>query len=87
MTGVQTCALPIYLAGWLVYLVYFVFIVSVMIAGAVLMIVSLAKKKFVLNRGTIVIPKGKRFSTVMLNGGMIVYSAIWIITIVLQLFI
>lgn len=74
------------LVGCVAYMVYFLFIISVMIVGAVLIIVSLAKKKFVLNRGSFVIPKGKKFSTVILNGGMIVYSAIWIITIVLQLF-
>lgn len=75
-----------HLAGWAVYFIYVVFILGVMIAGIVLIIVNLVKKRFTLNSGEIVIPKGKRFSTVILNAGMIVYCIIWIAMIIAQLF-
>ena len=76
-----------HLAGWVVYLIYVVFVLGVTITGTVLLIVNLVKKKFFLSRGEIVIPKGKRFSTVILNAGMIVYCIIWIATIIAQLFV
>ena len=75
-----------HLAGWAVYFIYVLFILGVMIAGIVLLIVNLVKKRFTLNSGEIVIPKGKRFSTVILNAGMIVYCIIWIAMIIAQLF-
>ncbi len=75
-----------HLAGWIVYMIYILFVLGVTIAGTVLLIVNLVKKKFFLGRGAVTIPKGKRFSTVILNVGMSVYCIIWIATIVAQLF-
>ena len=43
-------------------------------------------KKFKCAPGEITIPKGKRFSTIILNVGMILYCLFWIIQIILQLF-
>ncbi len=74
------------LAGWIIYLCYAVFIIGIMISGTILFIVFMAKKKFTLSRGTFVIPKGKRFRTVILNAGMLVYCVIWTATIAAQLF-
>jgi len=74
------------LGGWIAYLIYMIFIFGVMIAGFVLLIVCMAKKKFRLNKGKAVIPKKERFRTVILNMGMGVYCVIWIGTIILQLF-
>lgn len=45
-----------------------------------------ARKKFKLEAGEIVIPKGKKFSTCILNVGMILFCAIWIVTMIAQLF-
>ena len=75
-----------HLAGWIVYMIYILFVLGVTIAGTVLLIVNLVKKKFFLGRGAVTIPKGKRFSTVILNVGMSVYCIIWIATIIAQLF-
>ncbi len=62
------------------------FVICVVIASVVLFIVFFAKKKFTVEPGEIVIPKGKRFTTVILNTGMILYSIFWIAMIVWQLF-
>lgn len=59
----------------------------VVIAGIVLFIVALAMKKFTLDKGTVTIPKGKRFSAVILNVGMICFCLFWIVAIVRQLFV
>jgi len=74
-----------HMAGWAVYFIYVLFILGVMIAGIVLLIVNLVKKRFTLNRGMVMIPRGKRFRTVILNAGMIVYCLFWIVMIIVQL--
>lgn len=74
------------LAQWIIYLCYVIFIFGTMIAGTILFIVFAVKKKFTLSRGAFVIPKGKRFRTVIGNAGMLVYCVIWIAMIVAQLF-
>ena len=61
------------LLGVVLYMMLGVFVIGVVIAGAVLWIISLVKKKFTFAQGMIVIPRGKKFTTVMLNGGMIFY--------------
>lgn len=76
-----------HLAGWILYLLYMMFTFGVMIAGGVLMVVCLVKRKFVIDRGQFSIPRGKRFRTVILNVGMIVYCVIWIAMIIFQLFL
>lgn len=74
------------LAGFMAYMAFLVFVFGMMIAGSVLLIVFLVKKKFVFEKGQVVIPKGKRFSTVAVNLGMLLYILFWIVMIILQLF-
>lgn len=74
------------LAGWLVYMAYLLFILAVVITGVVLWIVALVKKRFVLEKGEVVIPRGRRFRTVFLNVGMGIYCIAWIGMIIFQLF-
>lgn len=75
------------LAGWAIYGLYVLFILAMIAAAIVLLIVFLAKKRFTFAQGEVVLPKGKRFRTVILNAGMIVYCVIWIAMIVYQLFV
>ncbi|MBO4981335.1 MAG: CPBP family intramembrane metalloprotease [Lachnospiraceae bacterium] len=72
------------LPGWIVYLLYTGILLCVVITGVVLMIVF--RKKFVLYPGEIVLEKGKRFSIIFFNTGMILFVLIWIVTIIVQLF-
>lgn len=73
------------LPGLLVYFAFDIFVYGIMIAGGVLFIVFLAKKRFTLTPGQVVIPKGKRFRTVILNMGMILFCLFWIAVIIRQL--
>ena len=75
-----------HIGGWIAYFLFILFVFGIMIAGGVLLIVFLVKKRFTLNRGTVVLPKGKRFSTMLLNVGMILYSIFWIGMIFWQMF-
>lgn len=63
-----------------------IFVFGMMIAGAVLLIIAFAKKKFKVEKGEVELPKGKRFSTIFLNVGMILYCIFWLAMIVWQLF-
>lgn len=72
--------------GFLVYMLYAFCILGVMIAGVVLLIVFAAKKRFRFERGSVSIPQGKRFRTVILNLGMGLYCVFWIGMIIYQLF-
>lgn len=74
-----------HLGGWIAYMVFLIFVMGMLIAGSILIIVNLVKKRFVLNRGAVVIPRGKRFRTVILNAGMIIYCLFWIVMIIVQL--
>lgn len=71
------------LPGLLLFMMYAVFILIVVVTGIVLLIVF--RKRFVLEQGEVVIPKGKRFRTVFVNWGMAVFAAFWIGMIVVQL--
>lgn len=73
-------------AGLLAYGVFLIFVFGMLIAGLVLFIVCLAKKRFTFARGQVAIPKGKRFRTIFLNVGMLLYSIFWIAMIIYQLF-
>lgn len=73
------------LPGMLIFLLYFFCIMSLVIAGFVLCIVFLCKKKFFLKKVGIALPKGKRFVTVMINAGMILFTLFWIVMIIMQL--
>lgn len=74
------------LLGFLVYMLYVLCIFGLMITGFVLFIVFAAKKRFVFERGSMCIPKGERFRTVILNLGMALYFVFWIVIIIDQLF-
>lgn len=63
---------------------YMLLLFGLVITGIVLWAVNF--KKFKCAPGEITIPKGKRFSTIILNVGMILYCLFWIIQIILQLF-
>ena len=71
-------------AAVILYTLYGVFILGLVIAGSVLFLLN--RKKFRCCPGETVIPKGKRFSVVILNAGMVSYILIWLVQIVLQLF-
>ncbi len=74
-----------HMAGLLAYGAFLLFVFGCLIAGLVLFIVCLAKRKFFFARGQVVIPRGKRFRTVALNLGMALYGIFWIAMIIYQL--
>ncbi len=76
-----------HILGLVLYMLFLLFVFCVLVAGVVLFIVFLAKKKFVLNKGEVVIPKGKRFKVIFINPGMLVFTAIWMVRIVMQLLV
>ncbi len=73
-----------YSGGLVIFFLYFLLIIAFVITGLVLFFVNLRKYK--LRPGTIAIEKGKRFTTVFLNVGMILYTIFWGVQIVMQLF-
>lgn len=73
--------------GLLAYLCFLCFLIGVTLAGLTLLIVFLAKRRFTFNRGSVAIPRGKRFSAVIVNAGMIIYSVFFIAMIIIQLFL
>ncbi len=73
-----------HLGGMLVYCLYAFAMVAIAICGIVLFFVNLKKIHFL--PGEVTIPKGKRFSTTVLNVGMVLYFISWIAVIVLMLF-
>ncbi len=75
------------LLGLLVYLCFVFFLIGVTLAGLTLLIVFLAKRRFTFQKGSVVIPRGKRFSAVIVNAGMIVYSVFFTAMIIIQLFL
>ncbi len=72
-----------YGGGLLLFLGYSVCLFLMVIAGVVLFFVNI--KKFTFSNGELAIEKGSRFSTVMLNLGMILYTLFWLTMIVVQL--
>lgn len=76
--GAMTEYVFTHMAGLMIYIGYAFLILGITIAGGVLLIVFAAKRRFTLERGEVVIPRGKRFRTVILNVGMTVYCVVWI---------
>lgn len=74
-----------HIGGILLLLAYEIFVYGSMLAGGILIIVALAKRRFRLAPGEVAIPEGRRFTTVFLNLGMLLYCIFWIALIVLQL--
>ena len=87
--GMEPEALLAYLSGnmtgWLVYFGYLCLIFALLIAGLVLWIVSLVKKRFTFAQGPETLPRGERFKSLFLNAGMGIYCIIWLGMIVYQL--
>ena len=65
------------------YFIYIILLLGIAIAGIVLLIVNARKIHF--QPGEVTIPKGKRFSTTVVNVGMGFYFLFWIFTIIFQL--
>ncbi len=88
--GTDPAALAAYMEenalGWALMALFGLFVICMILASIILMIVCIVMKKFTFERGQVVIPRGRRFSTVILNVGMLVYCVIWIAAIVIQLF-
>lgn len=71
--------------GILMMMAYDVCVYGMVIAGGVLLIIAVAKKKFTLAQGKVFLPRGSRFRTVVLNPGMLLFCAVWIAMIIQQL--
>lgn len=67
----------------LLFLLYTIGIFVMLIVGIVFW--ALHFKKLKCAPGTITIPKGRRFQTVILNAGMILYSVFWCVQIIRQI--
>lgn len=89
-SGMDMEAMTAYLSenalGWSLYMLFVFFVFAMMLTALILFIVCFATKKFTLEQGQVVIPKGRRFNTVIVNAGMLIYCIFWIAMIVLQLF-
>lgn len=72
-------------AGLLAYGAFLVFVLGSMVAGFVIFIVCLAKKKIGFQKGSVALLQGERFRTVFWNPGMVFYCIFWIGMIVYQL--
>lgn len=71
--------------GFLIYMTYAFCLIGTVIAGGVLAIIALARSQVRFAPGEVVIPKGKRFMTVILNVGMLIYCIFWGALIIYQL--
>lgn len=71
------------IVGIMFFFLYALCLFGFVIAGVIIFFVNL--KKFRLQAGELVIAKGQRFKTVILNVGVILYSLFWIVQIILQL--
>lgn len=72
------------LTGWLIYLLYILLLLSIVLTGIVLFIVFACQHKFRLAPAEDPIP-GNKFAVMFLNPGMLVFCAVWLVIIVLQL--
>ena len=68
----------------ILFLVFLGCLLGIVVAGFVLLIVF--RKKFRAEPKGIMLPKGKRFTTVAFNAGMLLFSIFWIAMIIWQLF-
>lgn len=88
--GMDMDALMAYMAenaaGWILYMLFALFVIGTILTALIMFIVCFATKKITFEQGQVVIPKGKRFRTVILNVGMLIYCIFWIVMIVVQLF-
>lgn len=63
--------------------VYLVLVMAAVLTGVILLIVY--RKKFWISAGEVIIPKGKRFVTIIVNLGMLLFIGFWVIQMILQL--
>ncbi len=71
--------------GFLILMIYEVIVITIVIVGLVLWILHFRKFRFEVREEEL--PKGNRFATVLGNPGMIAFSAIWLIMIILNTFL
>ena len=83
-TAALTTYMMSHLPQFMIYMVYCLILITAVIAGIILFIVNAKKIHFA--QGEVTIPKGSRFSTTILNVGMILYFTYWIVMIIMQLF-
>jgi hypothetical protein len=69
--------------GLVIFFIWLVLVVAFLITGIVLFFIN--KKKLHFETGEISLEKGKRFSTVVLNYGAIMYIIFWLIMTVVSL--
>ena len=74
-----------HIAGWVLYGIFLLFVIGMLVTGLVLFIVFAAKRRFVLEKGEVVLPRGLRATLVLANSGMLVFGLYWIVQIMLQL--
>lgn len=73
-----------YMDGLLIFIGYFAILIIFVLTGLILLLLNI--KKYKVSPGSIIIEKGKRFTTYFLNLGMILFTVYWIIMIIYQLF-
>lgn len=71
--------------GCALYMLLAIFVIASILTALIMFIVCIVTKRISFERGQVVIPKGKRFSTIILNLGMLAYCIFWIVMIVIQL--
>lgn len=74
-----------HLVGWLMVMLFALFVIVMLFGGVILFIVSAVKKKFTCEDGTVYIPKQLRLNLALANSGMMAFFLIWIVMIVMQL--
>ena len=72
-----------HIVGLALFVLYTMALMGFVLAGIILFFVNLKKFKF--ETGEVPIEKGQKFKTVILNLGVILFSAFWIIQIIIQL--
>ena len=70
-----------YAGGLGLYMIYAMLIMAMVIAGVVIFLIN--RKKLAFSDGQIKLEKGKRFSTIVLNVGAILFAVTWIIMLVI----
>lgn len=70
-------------SGWILFILYMLVVLAIVITGIVLFCVY--GKKLKPEKSEISIPKGKRFTTIFLNVGVILYCVMWIGVIIWHL--
>ncbi|MCM1091813.1 MAG: CPBP family intramembrane metalloprotease [Muribaculum sp.] len=71
------------IGAWALFGLYALCLFVLVVIGVILFIVFF--KRFKVEPGTVQIPKGKGFSVLILNPGMLTFCIVWLILIVLQL--